>query len=263
MKYISQSQQLLLTIALGFGTLLASSTSLHAIPDSLPTTTAILAQPVNFNPPSPPPDPAPGGRVRGGAKRGLCQLITSQLTALAPFTQEKNSVTNVWGLTTVTHPTFWFYLPSVKNATLPAEFVLQDSDSNPIYEQAISLQDQPGVVGVTLPATVPPLALNKRYRWFFSIYCDPEKQSPPIYVEGVIQRVELNPTIKQQLQIAQQLQQFVIYAHNGIWYDALTTLAQLRQKNLQDQQLQTKWQNLLSSIRLDDVGKQPILSAKQ
>ncbi len=238
--------KLFFAVALSFATLLTSDTG-------------ILAQAGTFEPPPPPPDPPPGGRVRGGAKRGLCPAITSKLTALVPFSQEKGSVTNVWGLTTVAHPTFWFYLPITKNSTLSTQFVLQDSQSNPVYQQDITLPNQPGVIGVTLPPTASPLALNKRYRWFFTIDCDRQKQSPPIYLEGVIQRVELKPTITQQLQTAEPLQQFTIYAQNGIWHDALTTLAQLRQKNPQNAELEAKWQDLLTSIHLDDVAKQPIV----
>ncbi|WP_257237011.1 DUF928 domain-containing protein [Nostoc sp. 'Peltigera malacea cyanobiont' DB3992] len=48
----------------------------------------------------------------------------------------------------------------------------------------------------------------------------------------------------------------------GIWYEALTILAQLRQKNPQDTALQAEWRNLLSSIRLDDIVAEPILSDK-
>lgn len=250
--------KLFLGLVLSSATLLTSQTSLLAQPGN----TVILAQAATFNPPPPPKDPPPGGRVRGGAKRGLCPQITTELTALVPFSQEKNSVTNVWGLTTVEHPTFWFYVPLAKDSNLLTEFVLQDSESNPIYQQDITLPQQPGVIGVTLPGNVTPLALNKRYRWFFTIYCDREKQSPPIYLEGVIERVELKPTISQQLETAQPLQQFFLYAKNGYWYDAITKLAQLRQQNPQDKELEAKWQDLLTSINLGDVAKQPIVSGK-
>ena len=104
------------------------------------------------------------------------------------------------------------------------------------------------------------MALNKQYRWFFTISCDQEKNAPPTYVEGVIQRVELNPAVVKELETTELLKRYAIYAQNGIWYDALTTLAQLRQKNPKDAKLQAEWQNLLGSIHLDDIAAEPIFS---
>lgn len=267
MKSISKSIKLSLALAVGCTSLLASQIS--SLADSATSknpvkiqrnSAAIVSTTIHYTPPPPPPEPPPGGRVLGGARRGTCPAFKPELTALVPFTQKTGSAMDVWGLTTVTHPTFWFYVPLPKNSAYPAEFVLQDEAANPIYQTAIALPDKPGVMGVTLPKTVSPLALNKRYRWFFSIYCDKEQQSPPIYVEGVIQRVTLSQAIAQQLATAKPQQQSAIYAQNGIWYETLTTLAKLRLKNPEDSKLQAEWRNLITSIGLSDVATQPIVS---
>jgi hypothetical protein len=215
-----------------------------------------------FNQPALPPGPPPGGRIRGGAKRGEtgCPLTKLDLTALVPFTEEPNSVINVWGQTTVERPSWFFYVPYTKDLPYTVEFVLQDQHSNEIYKKAIALPDQPGVVRVSLPTTAPALALDKQYRWFFSVNCDNQQNSPPTFVEGVIQRVELNPATVKELQTTEPLKRYAIYAQKGIWYEALTTLAQLRQKNPQDAALQAEWRNLLGSIRLDEVAGEPIVS---
>ncbi|BBD58281.1 hypothetical protein NIES2109_10540 [Nostoc sp. HK-01] len=221
-----------------------------------------LSQQVNFNPPKPPADPPPGGRVLGGAKRGSCPQVKQDLTALVPFTQEPPSVTNVWSLTTSAHPTFWFYVPYSQTANLPAMFVLQDQQSKDLYKQPIALPNHPGIISVSLPANTPGLAVNQQYRWFLTFACETQEDSPPIYVEGVIQRVKLSREITQELQTATPLQQFAIYAQNGIWHEAITTLAKLRQEHPQDPALKTQWQNLLASIRLGNVATEPILSDK-
>ncbi|MDZ7959847.1 MAG: DUF928 domain-containing protein [Aulosira sp. DedQUE10] len=262
MKLISQPIKLSLALAVSCTSVVLIQTSIIAEPrnSKQSSNTASISTTINFIPPPPPPDPPPGGRVLGGAKRGTCPLFKPELTALVPFTQKTSSAVNVWALTTATHPTFWFYLPLPKTWGYPVEFVLQDEASNQIYQKAIALPNQPGVIGVSLPQTVAPLDLNKRYRWFLSIYCDTEKESPPIYVEGVIQRVNLNQAIAQQLETAKPQQQPAIYAQNGIWYETLTTLAQLRLKNPNDSKLQAEWQNLITSIGLSDVATQPIVS---
>jgi len=221
-----------------------------------------VAQATAFNLPPLPPGSAPGGRVRGGAKRGGCPVAKPDLTALAPFTEEANSVINVWGQTMVDRPSWFFYVPYTKDLPYEVEFVLQDQDSNQIYEKAIALPDKPGVIRVSLPTTAPALAIDKQYHWFFTINCDKEKNSPPTFVEGVVQRVQLNPSIVKELQTTEPLKRYAIYAQNGIWYEALTILAQLRQNNPEDAALQAEWRNLLSSIRLDDIAAEPILSDK-
>ncbi|MHC5597348.1 MAG: DUF928 domain-containing protein [Nostoc sp.] len=222
-----------------------------------------LAQATTFNQPSLPPGPPPGGRVRGGAKRGPgCELTKLDLTALAPFTEKPDSVINVWGQTTEERPSWFFYVPYTKDYPYAVEFVLQDQDSNEIYQKAIALPDKPGVIRVSLPTTAPALAVDKQYHWFLTINCDKEKNSPPTFVDGVIQRVQLNPATVKELQRTEPLKRYAIYAQNGIWYEALTILAQLRQKNPQDAALQAEWRNLLSSIHLDDIAAESILSDK-
>ncbi|MBN3872714.1 DUF928 domain-containing protein [Nostoc sp. JL33] len=221
-----------------------------------------VAQATTFKQPPLPPGLPPGGRVRGGAKRGGCPLAKPDLTALMPSTKEANSVINVWGQTIGERPSWFFYVPYTKDLPYEVEFVLQDQDSNEIYQKAIALPDKPGVIRVSLPTTAPALALNKPYLWFFTINCDKEKNSPPTFLQGVIQRVQLNPATVKELQTTEPLKRYSIYAQNGIWYEALTILAQLRQKNPQDAALQAEWRNLLSSIRLDDIVAEPILSDK-
>ncbi|ARV59406.1 hypothetical protein BZZ01_12925 [Nostocales cyanobacterium HT-58-2] len=238
-------------------------------PKSKPLATSSRKQPLRLVLPPLPPGQPPGGRRYGGARRGQCPYANPGLTAIVPLTEQPISVMNVWGLTTVERPTFWFYTPYGNDSTYPANFVLLDENSNPLYQRDISLPSEPGVMSVSLPANIPSLIVGKNYRWFLNVYCDRplaeslrgnnQKQQTPIYVEGVVQRVNLNQAIAQQIQQAQPRQQVAIYASYGIWHEALTTLAQLRQKNPQDTTLQQEWQDLLSSIGLDDISTKPLL----
>jgi Domain of Unknown Function (DUF928) len=210
--------------------------------------------------PTPPAGLAPGGRRYGGARRGSCPNVEPKLTALVPSSEQPASVTNVWALTTMERPTLWVYLPYTTSSQYPADFVVQDEDANLIAKTAIALSEKPGIIPIPLPANTPPLAEGKQYRWFFNIYCG--KDSPPIYVEGVVRRVALSPTVSQELATAQPKQRFAIYAKNGIWHEALTTIAELRQKNPQDRTLATQWSELLQAIGLDELAAKPILPSK-
>ncbi|MEH2438491.1 MAG: DUF928 domain-containing protein [Nostoc sp.] len=273
MKLNSQQIKLFLVVAFSCTSLLVSLTpvlakpTLSSSPSNRPGVKTNLAQATAFNQPSLPSGPPPAGRVRGGAKRDggdTCPVIISKpdLTALVPFTEEANSVINVWGQTTEEHPSLFFYVPYTKDLPYAVEFVLQDQDLKDIYKEAIALPNKPGVIRVSLPISAPALALNKQYRWFLTVNCDNQENSPPTFVEGVIQRIELKPATLKELQTREPLKRYAIYAQNGIWYEALTILAQLRDQNPKDAALQAEWQNLLSSIRLDDVAAEPIVSEK-
>ncbi|MBD2301313.1 DUF928 domain-containing protein [Nostoc sp. FACHB-190] len=261
-----------LGLTLGYVGVLASQTlALAATPKPMATPIPMashnmktVSQTVNFNPPKPPADPPPGGRVLGGAKRGSCPQVKQDLTALVPYTKEPSSITNVWSLTTSPHPTFWFYVPYSQKDNLPSMFVLQEDQpqSKELYNQPIALPKNPGIISVTLPANAPKLAVNQRYRWFLTFACETKEPSPPIFVEGVVKRVNLSQATIKELQTATLLEQFAIYAQNGIWHEAITILATLRQENPQDSALNTQWQDLLASIRLNDVATEPILSDK-
>ncbi|MEH2257380.1 DUF928 domain-containing protein [Nostoc sp.] len=263
MNLNSQPIKLFLVVAFSCTSLLVSLTPILAKPTpNRSDAKTTLAQATTFTQPPIPDSPPPGGRVRGGAKRGGpsgCPPPKIDLTALVPFIQEANSVINVWAQTTVEHPSWFFYVPYTKDSPYTVEFVLQDPDANEVYKKAIALSDKPGVIRVSLPSTAPGLAVDKQYRWFFTINCDKQQNAPPTFVEGVIKRVNLSQATVKEIETAEPLKRYAIYAQNGIWYEALTTLAELRQKNPQDPALKSEWQNLLSSIRLNDVAEEPIL----
>lgn len=216
---------------------------------------------LSFNAPEPPNDiNAPGDRV-GGGKRG-CEDIEKQLTgskekqltALVPIYGSPDSGL-VLGVTTVEHPTFWFYVPYSR--ALSASFILQDEAEQPVYETSVSLSGTPGIVSFSLPSTSPLLAIGKRYHWYFNVNC--QEQQPPVFVNGWIKREELNTTLKSQLEKATPKQRVAIYAANGIWYEALTASAELSRIDAK----RTDWGALLQAVGLDDIAKEPIVECCQ
>ncbi|MBK1987642.1 DUF928 domain-containing protein [Sphaerospermopsis aphanizomenoides BCCUSP55] len=233
-----------------------------------PVPTKGTSRPV-FVMPKPPDGLSPmSGRRSGMGSRNDCPAVETPLTALVPFQERvaNNKQTNtstsadVWGLTTSERPTFWFYVPY---SNMSAEFVLQDNEENEIYKQQnIALTAKSGVIGISLPSNVASLQVGKTYRWFFKIRCN-QKQitSVPIYVEGDIQRINLNPILEQQLQEATDpRQKIAIYAANGIWFDALTILGQLRFANSNDASLAADWQSLLQSGKLENIAAFPLVN---
>lgn len=231
---------------------------------------------------TPPPKdrgaPAPGQRT-GGATRGRCPVASKRLTALVPIisaTSDKKQhpvlvntpAGSVLGLTVVSHPTFWFYIPASITSERPVEFILKDDRDNIIYQTLLSESaTTPGVVGFKLPDTVTPLEVNKRYNWFLTMACErpapnssSQEEPTKIFVSGWVERVTVDPSLQRELEKATPQQQALLYAKGGIWQEAVTTLAELRRQKPNDVTLKAEWVKLLRSINLEAIESEPITS---
>lgn len=203
--------------------------------------------------------PAPGKRV-GGASRGTCPRTSTSLTALVPVIPTLPT-DSVLGLTFAEHPTLWFYVPYSLTATRPVEFILIDDQGTELYRTLLSDSGAaPGVMGFQIPETVPPLAVNKRYKWYMTIFCDANERSDFRSVEGWVQRVALDAKFQQQLEQATPQQKVALYTQAGVWHEAVTTLAQLRRQNPNNPTLQQQWQELMQMIDLGAIAPEPISS---
>jgi hypothetical protein len=232
---------------------------------------------IRFTPPPVPNRGIPLGRARGGASRSKeCQITKEPLTALVPnssksltevsnvFTSgaknnlEKSTSESVWALTISARPSFWFYIPYSLNSHHSIEFVLQDEFDKTLYQNSFTFTEtKPGVMQVKLSNNSTPLKIGKKYHWYFLVYCHTDD---PVYVEGWVERIAINPNLQIKLTRSTPQEKADLYAANGIWYDALTHLAQLRQINPNDVSLKADWESLLESVGLDAIASQPILS---
>jgi hypothetical protein len=248
-----------LTVAVVFTLLSAASSPLGL------TAQAKTAGSLQFRMPAPPSRGIPTGRYRGGASRGVCPKTNPELTALVPFKEETliraigpETIARVWGLTSASHPTFWFYMPYDNRLGFPVEFALQDEDGNDVYRTGVDLPTKPGIVRVTLPSTVPALEAGQVYHWYFKVYCAQKQQGVPIQVEGVVLRITPDRALQKQIESATPLQKVALYAENHLWYDTVTTLADLRSAKPEDPALMADWHSLLKSIQLSDVADAPL-----
>jgi len=206
---------------------------------------------------------APNRRGRLGT-RGLCpQDVTSgkpkkPLTSLLPV---KSAQANL-GLTVAAYPTFFYYLP--ETSTRQVEFLLVDEEERELYSTTLAVSGEPGVIGLSLPSDegIPPLEVGRSYHWYFSIVCNPgefDKSRDPI-VEGWIRRVELSSTLlAEKLEGATLRDRAALYAADGIWYETISTLAELRQTNPGDRALASTWSNLLHSVGLGHIAQESLV----
>ncbi|MBD2021921.1 DUF928 domain-containing protein [Leptolyngbya sp. FACHB-36] len=211
-----------------------------------------LLTPASANPVSvkPPVVGAPGGRVPGGTRDPGC-LGNQSLMALVPL--------STVGSTAAQYPTFLLSVPSA--APKSAIFTLQDESRKLVYKTTVNLSGKAGITSFQLPKSMAGLKIGKNYRWVFSLVCNaqaPDQSGNP-FVQGWIKRVEMPPTLAQQLQQTSRRDRVTLYQNAGLWYDALATLAELRRTDPNDRALKTAWTNLLNSAGLNQVVTNPLL----
>lgn len=188
----------------------------------------------------------------GGATRGNSCLKGSAkpLTALVPQ--------NRAGLTYSSNPTFYWYVP--KSTAKTAKFLLLNSDdSDIVYETSLTLPNQSGIVSYTLPSNASSLEVGKLYHWYLVVGCNQIDQSANPAVEGWVERVAPEASISSQLQKADAKGQAKIYAENGIWHEAVTTVATLRKSNATGADTIAGWTELLKSVNLEAIAAEPLL----
>ena len=249
---------LLPSLALTSALTLLSSFNVSA---KVPTAPPSLAASISYTPPPPPDRGAPGNRGEG-ASRG-CVAGDQPLMALVPeqtANATSGATTQVWGLTSADHPRFWFSVPYDPEKVSAIEFVLQDNQDQTIYRTPISVPSTPGIMAVQIPSTVGGLAIDQPYHWFLKVraVCAPNQAPTLEYVEGWVQRTQLAPGLSDRLAQATPQQKAALYAENGIWYDALTTLAELKLAQPNDRAIAQDWTDLLKAVGLEKLATQPL-----
>lgn len=200
----------------------------------------------------------------GARSFSSCQFTEQPpLTALVPE--------NGLGVTVSAQPTFYVYVPgrspsalrfaqSPQALPLQVEFRLKDKNNIDIYQTSFQTTGKPGIVAITLPNQVGllPLEVGQDYQWTFSVGCSKNDFSSENIVGGLVRRIELNPTLNNQLKQASPQKQIELYAEAGIWQDALATLIQLRRDNPNDSAVVSTWAKLLSSVDLKDITQESL-----
>ena len=194
------------------------------------------------------------GRRAGGGSRSPCLPMELPLTALMPATNS--------GKTIAERPTFWFYVPYSPQEARSGEFVLQNEKNDDVSRTPFTLPKTPGFVSFSIPPTQPGLEIKKWYRWYFKLYCDPQKLSGSDFVEGWVQRIELTTALDTQLKAAKP-QEYIAYASNLIWYDALDRLAQLRLTKPPNATLDNDWADLLKlrGVGSERLNRKPMIGS--
>jgi hypothetical protein len=159
----------------------------------------------------------------------------SSLTPLVPSVGD--------GLTLAIHPTFFVYVP--KTSASKIILSLQEENGRHHSQTTFPLHVGSRIVALKVPESLPALEVNKTYRWSAVLVCG-EKPSPnDPGVVGWVQRSSITPQ-----QPSNPLKQALWYGEQGIWYDLLTTLAQIQSPPL--------WSNFLTAMGFGTIATEPV-----
>ncbi|HEY9810077.1 MAG TPA: DUF928 domain-containing protein [Halomicronema sp.] len=186
------------------------------------------------------PSLSPGGEMKG-----------PPITALLP---QQN-----FGLTYAEYPTFFIYIPA---GGLGGQLILQDEAGNDVQEIDVNLKQKAGVIGVNLSKSRPGLEIGKNYRWFFVLVCTPEKRENDRIVTGWVKRTTIDSDLKTKLDKANPLEKADLYAKNGIWFEALSTLAKIRLDNPKNDEFIKQWKEFLKSGGLQNIAAMPLIAPR-
>lgn len=231
------------------------------VPVKLQLLPLAVAAPVKVKLP-PPPSRGVAGNRSAAASRDTCPRVSPPLTAIVPEYRaaiksgQRRTATQVWGLTIVERPTFWFYIPYPQKSIVSMSFILQD-ESNPADTKIVYHNPQlvptatAGMLGIELPQSIEPLAIDKPYHWYLTLNVG----CGPVFVDGWVQRTSLDSQLSNRIDRATPADRVTIYAENGLWYDAIATSARLRSVPSPNPQVLQDWQNMLDAIGLKSIDR--------
>ncbi|MCP2731607.1 DUF928 domain-containing protein [Limnofasciculus baicalensis] len=215
-------------------------------------------------------------RQRTGAiSRGprACGGETIDVTALLPKTNEAKLAAEkkIEIESTVSQsPTLLIYIS--KTQKTKGTFVVVGEKNNEAFlvqEKQVELPGRGGVVSVTvdLPKgedeNISSGVEEPLYHWFFTIDCNPNDPdtSGDLVVDGWVKLMPKDDSLTQDLAQAQERDRPAVYAQHENWTETVSTLADLRQRYPNEQQLKDDWQSLLKSVGLDRLANAEIIGA--
>ena len=209
---------------------------------------------VTFNPPAGDQPKISQGAATRITRNCINPLANSQLPPVPIIPVATQS------LTIASHPTVLAYLP--KTSAQKVLFSWQTENNQDHYQIILSLDNEAGIISLTLPEDAPPLEVGKNYQWALAIMCDGQLHPDSPIIQGQIRRVALESTIRDRLETANPLETATIYGEAGIWYETIATLAKLKTAQPEDQNLASNWKYLLTSVGLEKISQVPTITEK-
>ena len=176
----------------------------------------------------PPLRGAPAVRIDGGSRGSGVSLIA--LNVLAP---------DHIGLTAQEQPSLFWYQSEPANVPFVLT-LLVDKQPRPVLQVKFPDAKRAGIQRLNLSDYHVTLSPGVEYEWVVALVVDPESRSRDVVASGFIQRVEPSIGLSARLSNSSKTDRPYIYAEEGIWYDALTELANLLETQPDNTSLRTE-----------------------
>jgi hypothetical protein len=219
----------------------AEKTSAQTKSNEQPSTNA--AAKVKFVRPS---TGAPSVRLTGGS-RGIGDS-TITVDVLAP---------DDVGLTTKEQPSLFWYQSKPAKAKFELT-LLQENKAKPLVQVTAEQSMTAGIQRVKLSDHGVKLSPGVEYQWVVALITDPDNRSSDLVASGVIKRIEASPELTKSIAAATPDSLPGIYAANGIWYDALTSLSDRIDADPGNKALQEARADLLRQAGLKTAATTPV-----
>jgi Domain of Unknown Function (DUF928) len=200
---------------------------------------------------TPPPDDGQPDRTEGaGSRGGPCAqdadptANTLPLRALVPKTNK--------GLTLAERPTLYVHLPatSAKQVALS----LREEGTKQHSQTFFPITGTSGLISLKPSDDSPPLEVGKTYQWAVVVLCGERPNPNDPAITAWVRRVALSQPKNQ----STALQQAAWYGQNGVWYDALASLAEAKRNQSNNKALTDNWIDFLKSAGLEAMATEPI-----
>jgi hypothetical protein len=213
----------------------------------------------------PPPGEPRTDRGAGSRDNRQCpQDATTDATADATTTQAAGKPTftalvpsNDDNLTWSARPTFWVYVPK----TSARQVVLSIKQGNQFHSQRfLPITGESGIIGIRA-ADATPLDVGKSYQWAIVLVCgDRPNPNDPVVTGWVRREQPMESLSSQSLSSQTALQQAARYSERGVWYDALTTLAEAKRSQPNNPEFAKTWTDFLSqsAVGLGAIATEPL-----
>lgn len=188
------------------------------------------------------------GTAGGGSRPGQEACLSHQsiksgkLIALAP--------SDSMGFTEKERPNFFVSLP--QTSAKMAEFSLFDEKMNGVYQSHIPV-NTPGLQSIHLASNTKALIKNKPYYWTYALICNEGDRTQDWVVGGWIERREFSQGLQKKLSSASGVKLVSLYAQNGFWYEALSTLVKVQKSKENNHTLDGIWKILLNSAGINET----------
>jgi hypothetical protein len=194
-------------------------------------------------------------RVGGFARSEGCP-VRDQIKMLSAQTDTASTtVSKTVDPTTLDRPVLFVYVPAMAASTVQFTILPTSGRGKDLQNIKFNTTGEAGFVGIELPGSAK-LEVGKEYKWSMAIPCRPDENNvtKTVIIEGLVQRIQ-DPTIA----TAIPEDRAALYAEQGIWQDALSTIAQLRLQRPKDASLMEDWSNLMTSAGMTQFAKAPVI----